>query len=134
MEDNKNRRAFERLEIPGMKAVLLSQFFHTLLSFRFFSIVAEVLMKYNLLINISVNGACIQSKNRYNPGEDVHLIISLPGDKNIPVKGIVRWTSSENSEYYSGIQFMAFSKGKNYNSMDRLKKLSNYFPPGAVRN
>ena len=92
-------------------------------------------MKQNLLKNISVNGACIQSKSRFNTGDPVHMIISLPGDKKIPVKGNVRWTyQSEDSNHIAGIQFLSFSKGKSYNSMERLKRLNNYVPPGAVQN
>jgi len=135
MDDYKDRRAFERLEIPGMKAALISQFLHGILSYKIFTIFTEILMKQDLLKNISVNGACINSKNRLQPGDDVHMIISLPGDKNIPVKGSVKWISeTDNREYFAGVQFMAFSKGKNYNSFDRLKQLNDYIPPGAVRN
>ncbi len=135
MDDVKNRRAYERLEIPGMKAVLVSQFLHNLLCTKIFSIFADLLMKQNLLKNISVNGACIQSKNRFNMGDPVHMIISLPEDKKIPVKGNVRWThQSVDSMHVAGIQFLAFSKGKSYNSLDRLKQLNNFVPPNTVQN
>ncbi len=135
MDDVKDRRSYERLKIPGMKAALVSQFLLNLLSIKLFSIFAYILMKQNLLINISVNGACIQSKNRFNTGDPVHLIISLPGDKKIPVKGNVRWTyQNEDNSHFAGVQFLAFSKGKSYNSKDRLKLLNNYIPPQQEEN
>ena len=135
MDDFKDRRAYERLEIPGIKAALVSQFLHNVLSIKIFSFFANILMKQNLLKNISVNGACLFVKNQYKAGDNIHLLISLPNDKNIPVKGNVRWISeTESNSYYAGVQFMAFSKGRSYNSIDRLKNLNDYLPPDEVRH
>ena len=128
MEDNKDRRSFDRLEIPGMKAVLLKSHWYQLLSYKLFYGILKFLLKKTPLKNISVSGACITSNQSYNTGDSVHMIITIPGSSFIPVKGSVRWSSNRNDDnlFYAGVQFEAFSSGGKFNSYESLKQLQNH--------
>ena len=127
MEDKKDRRSFDRLEIPGMQVVLLKGYWYQILNYKLLFKILKFLFKTTHLKNISVSGACIANKRNYNKGEHVHMIMSIPGSSYIPVKGSVRWASdSSEKQDYAGIQFEAFSKGKKYNSYESLKKLQNH--------
>lgn len=128
MEEKKDRRSFDRLEIPGMQAVLLKGYWYQILSYKLLFRILKFLFKKTHLKNISVSGACIACERSFDTGEHVHMIISIPGSSYIPVKGSVRWAanSSERSGYYAGIQFEAFSSGKKFNSFETLKKLQNH--------
>jgi len=128
MEEKKDRRSFDRLEIPGMKAVLLKSHWYQILSYRLLYGILKFLFKKSQLKNISVSGACIESKRVYNTGDSIHMIISIPGSSYIPVKGSVRWAAdnSNGNGYYAGVQFEAFSSGKKFNSYESLKQLQNH--------
>jgi len=128
MEEMKDRRSFDRLEIPGMNAILLKGSWYQILSYKLLFRVLKFLFKKTQLKNISISGACIASDHHYNTGDPVHMIISVPGSPYIPVKGSVRWASnnSDNNEYYAGIQFEAFSSGGKFNSYESLKQLQNH--------
>jgi len=127
MEEKKDRRSFDRLEIPGMNAILLRGQWYQILSYKLLFRVLKFLFKKTQLKNISVSGACIFNDRNYNKGDMVHMIISVPGASYIPVKGSVRW-SSENTgnNGFAGVQFEAFSSGKKYNSYNSLKQLQNH--------
>ena len=128
MEDKKDRRSFDRLEIPGMKAVLLKGHWYQILSYRLLYRIFRFLFKKTHLKNISVSGACIECDQNFNTGDAVHMIISIPGSSFIPVKGSVRWSSNsfDSHGYYAGVQFEAFSSGKKFNSYESLKQLQNH--------
>ena len=128
MEDKKDRRSFDRLEIPGMKAVLLKGHWYQILSYRLLYRIFKFLFKKTLLKNISVSGACIACDQHFNTGDAVHMIISIPGSSFIPVKGSVRWSSNsiDSKGYYAGVQFEAFSSGSKFNSYESLKQLQNH--------
>lgn len=134
MENVKDRRSFERMAIPGMKAVLVNNYFYYLFSFRFLYNIIELIFRKIELINISLTGACLLSKQNFEPGQSVHMIISVPGMSKIPVTGSVRWSTnaSDQEAYMAGIQFMAFNKGKRYNSFKRLKQINELMPQPAT--
>ena len=135
MEEKKDRRSFDRLEIPGMKAVLVKNHWYSLLSSKLIYNLLKVLLKKSHLKNISVSGACIECKRAYTAGESIHMIITVPGVSFIPVKGSVRWSSNldQGNKFYAGVQFEAFSNGKKYNSYDTLKQLQNHAKATIVR-
>lgn len=126
MEDFKDRRSFDRLEIPGMKAVLLKSHWYQLLSYKLLYSILKFVLKKTPLKNISVSGACIACNQTYNTGDAVHMIITIPGAKHIPVKGSVRWSSNGSDHNYAGVQFEAFSSKGKYNSYESLKQLQNH--------
>ena len=135
MDENKDRRSFDRLEIPGMQAVVVKGHWFQILSYRLLYSILKFLFKKTQLKNISVSGACIENDHRLNTGDSVHMIISVPGSSYIPVKGSVRWASnnSDSKGYYAGIQFEAFSSGKKFNSYQSLKELQNHAKATVVR-
>lgn len=128
MDEQKDRRSFDRLEIPGMKAVLLKGHWYQIFSYRLLYRIFRFLLRKTDLKNISVSGACIASEKNFNTGDAVHMIILIPGSSFIPVKGSVRWSanSQDRNGYYAGVQFEAFSSGKKYNSYESLKQLQNH--------
>ena len=128
MEEMKDRRSFDRLEIPGMNAILLKGHWYQILSYKLLFRLLKFLFKKTQLKNISISGACIANDRNYHTGDPVHMIISVPGSSYIPVKGSVRWASnqSENSGHFAGIQFEAFSSGGKFNSYESLKQLQNH--------
>lgn len=128
MDKIKDRRSFDRLEIPGMKAVLVNNYWYQLFSYKLLYNILKILLKKTHLKNISVSGACILSRKNFHTGDSIYLIISLPGSAFIPVKGSVRWTSdkTEQNMYYAGIQFEAFRNGTKYNSYESLKQLHSH--------
>ena len=134
MKEKEDRRSFDRLEIPGMKAVLLKGHWYQILSYRLLYKIFKFLLKKTQLKNISVSGACITCDKVFNTGDAVHMIISIPGSSFIPVKGSVRWSSSsvDSKEYIAGVQFEAFSSGKKFNSYESLKELQNHVKATVV--
>jgi Tfp pilus assembly protein PilZ len=127
MEEQKDRRSFDRLEIPGMNAILLRGQWYQILSYKLFFRLLKFLFKKTQLKNISVSGACISNDRNYNKGDQVHMIISVPGATYIPVKGSVRWSKDiAGNNGFAGVQFEAFSSGKKFNSYNSLKQLQNH--------
>jgi len=133
MEENKDRRSFDRLEIPGMKAVLVKGRWYQILSYRLLYRFLKFLFKKAQLKNISVSGACVVSDRNFHTGDSVQMIISIPGSSFIPVKGNVRWSSKDTDLNYAGVQFEAFSSGKRYNSYESLKQLQNHAKATVAR-
>jgi hypothetical protein len=134
MDENKDRRSFDRIEIPGMNAVLVNNYWYYLFSFKLLYSFVEIIFKKTPLKNISVTGACLVSKQNFEPGDSIHMILSVPGMRKIPVTGSIRWSSfsTDQNTYYAGVQFMAFNKGKRYDSYQRLKQINELVAEPAV--
>lgn len=128
MNNIKDRRSFDRLTYPHMTSYLVNAKWLSCLQYRIFYILASMLPVKALLQNISASGFCILSHYRLKRGDAIHLILSVPGRKNIFIKGTVSWISAsgDTDSYFVGGQFQAFGRGKKYNSYDILEQLHQY--------
>lgn len=80
----------------------------------------------NEIVNLSKSGAGIISTLRFKKGEAIKLKIKFPGEKDLILKGNIKWTNqiNGNGTYRSGIQFHPFGDKKYYNSIANLKRLN----------
>ena len=125
MEEAKDRRSYDRLVIPEATALKMEQIWFDLMS-NYLSFVIPVNTTKDLIIkDISKSGACIMCEHRHECGDTVHLVVSIPGEKNIWIKGRVLWVRKhdDQSQYCIGAQFYAYGSGKNLNSMRSLEQL-----------
>ena len=81
----------------------------------------------NEIVNLSKSGAGIISNLRLKKDEIIKLKIKFPGEKDLILKGKIKWTNqiNGNGTYRSGIQFHPFGDKKYYNSIENLKRLNN---------
>ena len=128
MNENKDRRSFDRPKVPELEAFIINTSWHYLLRYKLFHSIAIFILGKDSIQNLSASGSCILSKNNFEPGKAIYLFLSSPGGKTIFMKGIVRWVSSdrENNMYYVGTQFLAYGNGKRYNSFKVLEQLHIY--------
>ena len=128
MNENKDRRSFDRPIVTEMTAFMINTSWYYLLRYKLFHSIAISILGKNLLQNLSASGSCILISNYVEPGKAIYLFLSSPDGKTIFIKGIVRWVSSdrENNMYYVGSQFLAYGNGKRYNSLKVLEQLHIY--------
>ena len=81
----------------------------------------------NEIVNLSKSGAGIISTLRLKKGETIKLKIKIPGEKDLILKGKIKWTNqiNGNGTYRSGIQFHPFGYKRYYNSVENLERLNN---------
>ena len=79
----------------------------------------------NEIINLSKSGAGIISNLRLKKGEIIQLKIKFPGEKDLILKGKIKWTNPKNGNGTNrcGIQFHPFGDKRNYNSFESLERL-----------
>jgi len=115
MVSNSERRALQRLEIPGSLACYKKEKN------------IPILNRYSELMdlkNLSKSGVCLQIKNGIKKGDRLLLQLVLPGDYKIELKGQVRWKSGTAGDFNEvGIQFEPFGAGRSLNSLSSLEKL-----------
>jgi hypothetical protein len=128
MNETKDRRTFDRLIVPEIKAFMINDTWYYLMRCKLFYSIAIFILGRNQIQNLSASGSCILSSNNFEPGKEIYLFLSSPGRKTIFIKGIVRWVSSdrENVMNYVGTQFLAYGNGKRYNSLKVLEQLHIY--------
>ena len=125
MEEAKDRRSYDRLVIPEATALKMEQVWFDLMS-NYLSFVIPVNTTKDIIIkDISKSGACIMCEHRHECGDTMHLVVSIPGEKNIWIKGRVLWVRKHDDQiqYCIGTQFYAYGSGKNLNSMRSLEQL-----------
>lgn len=81
----------------------------------------------NEIVNLSKSGAGFISALRLKKDENIKLKIKFPGEKDLVLKGKVKWIDqiNGNGTYRYGIQFHPFGHRKHYNSFENLKRLNN---------
>ena len=81
----------------------------------------------NEIVNLSKSGAGIISNLRLKKDEIIKLKIKFPGEKDLILKGKIKWTNqiNGNGTYRSGIQFHPFGHKRYYNSFENLERLNN---------
>ena len=127
MEGSKDRRSFDRLNIPAATVQVMDKKWFDLISNYLSFITPGKGTKDIIIKDISKSGACFMCEHQHEWGDPVHLVISIPGEKNIWIKGNVRWVKrqDEQFQYCIGIQFYAYGDGKKLNSMRTLEQLRN---------
>ena len=62
-------------------------------------------------------------------GEPVFVDIKIPGEKNIRLIGNIKWINHRfpGKSSLIGAQFLAFGKGRNYNSTKTLERLRDLY-------
>ena len=81
------------------------------------------------LVNINKSGLSFEADHQISPGMLLFLKIIIPGEKKICLKGRMVWIAAKQKmgNYLTGIQFLPFGKGKQYNSFlshDKLQRLT----------
>lgn len=127
MTKESDKRAFDRMEIPGASVIFRRR---NKLGFL------ERYSKPMQLYNLTKSGICFASDKKINTGEPVYVEIHIPGEKDLQLNGRVKWINGDydESDCLIGAQFSAFGNGPGYNpikSLDRLRILQNkYGYPG----
>ena len=118
MAENSDKRAFDRLQIPGASVIFRKK--NKLGFFERFSRPME-------LFNITKSGVCFASDKKFDAGENVCIDIIIPGEKELRLYGSIKWISEDmaSEACLIGAQFSAFGKGRNYNSLKSLDRLRN---------
>jgi hypothetical protein len=80
----------------------------------------------NEIVDLSKSGAGIISTIIMNKGEKIKLKIKFPNEKDMTLKGQVKWTNpiNGNGAYRAGIQFQPFGYKRYYNSIEDLERLN----------
>ena len=118
MDDIKDRRSFDRLNPPEISALLINSNWYYFLRYKLFRSIALFILR----------------NSNFKPGDIIRMIIYAQGQKNIFIKGTVRWISpgTENNTYYAGIRFVAYGNRKRYNSYKTLDQLRLFAMQNAV--
>jgi Tfp pilus assembly protein PilZ len=134
MEEIKDQRSFDRLNTPEISVLLINSNWYYLLRYKFFRRIALFILRKSQLQDLSTSGSCILTHSNFKPGDLIRMIIYIQGQKNIFIKGTVRWISpgTENNTYYAGIRFVAYGNRKRYNSYKALDQLRLYSTQNAV--
>lgn len=132
LDDFKDRRSFDRLAFSEITTCMYNHHWNYLLKNKLLRTIFVQMTGKSSLFNLSSSGSCIISKSTLKLGHAVCLIINIPGEKSISVKGTVSWISPEvlADGSYIGIQFLAFSNWKRYNSYKILGQLRRF----AIQN
>ncbi len=123
MSDQKERRFYERIQIPGAEVAYRAR-----KRFNWFSgYDGPVPMK-----DITKSGICFKLKTRLERGATVEIKINIPGEEQFSVTGNIVWTNIDRSpdDGYAGVQFRPFGKGHHYNSFrthERLEQITQHF-------
>lgn len=124
MDELKDRRSVDRLLCSGVTALVYKKYWHNLLRYRLLKNIVSLWQVKSNVQNLSKSGTLIMSSDIYKRGDAIDIIIIAPGIKSIIIKGTVRWCTTDSLEIGQiGIQFMAFSNWKRYNSFSILKQL-----------
>jgi len=127
MDELKDRRSFDRLLCSGVTALVYKKYWHNLMRYRFLKNIASLWQIKSNVQNLSKSGTLIMSSDIYKRGDAIDIIIIAPGIKSIIIKGTVRWCTTDSLEIGQiGIQFLAFSNWKRYNSVNILKQLHSF--------
>ena len=123
MAEKSEKRAFDRLKIPGASVI-----FRKRNKLGLFERASRPMALYN----ITKSGVCFESDKKYERGEPVLIDIQIPGEEELRLYGRIKWISEDGRDFNCliGAQFSAFGKGRNYNSLkslDRLRSLHNKF-------
>ena len=134
MEDIKDLRSFDRHDTSELNALLITSNWYYLLRYKLFRRLALFILRKSQLQDLSTSGSCILTHSNFKPGDIIRMIIYARGQKNIFIKGTVRWISpgTENNTYYAGIRFVAYGNRKRYNSYKALDQLRIYTIQNAV--
>lgn len=134
MEDIKDLRSFDRHDTSELNALLITSNWYYLLRYKLFRRLALFILRKSQLQDLSTSGSCILTHSNFKPGDIIRMIIYARGQKNIFIKGTVRWISpgTENNTYYAGIRFVAYGNRKRYNSYKALDQLRLYTIQNAV--
>ena len=119
MQESNDRRSFDRLAIPQATASLLETKWFEMIN-KYLSFLVPGITSKNIIIkDISKSGACLVCEHQHECGDPIHLVVSIPGEKNILVKGHVRWVKKQDNQlqYCVGTQFYAYGSGKKLNSL-----------------
>ena len=125
MQEDKDRRSFDRLAIPQASASLLGKKWFDVIN-KYLSFLVPANTSNNIIIkDISKSGACLVCDHQHECGDPIHLVVSIPGEKNILVKGHVRWVEKQDDQiqYCIGTQFYAYGSGKKLNPLRSLEQL-----------
>jgi len=116
MVNENDKRTFSRIEIPG--AVIIFKRRNKLGLLERFSRPMQ-------LLNITKSGICFKSEKKFNYGDHISVEINIPGEKHIIVEGDVKWLHEDlpDNMCLVGAQFVAFGKGRQYNSLSSLERL-----------
>ena len=110
----KERRHLERFEVPGAQVMFKSN-----KGFRLFERSIGPLP----LKDITKNGACITLDQPLGKGTLINIVIRIPGQEKIKVKGHVVWSSYPHDPLQAGVQFLPYGEGKLYNSFSSRQQL-----------
>ena len=134
MEDIKDLRSFDRHDTSELNALLITSNWYYLLRYKLFRRLALFILRKSQLQDLSTSGSCILTHSNFKPGDIIRMIIYARGQKNIFIKGTVRWISpgTENNTYYAGIRFVAYGNRKRYNSYKALDQLRLHTIQNAV--
>ena len=124
MDEPKDRRAFDRLVFSNIPASIFKNYWYYSLGQRLFKNLAWFEPIKSSVQDISTSGSLIITKSIFKQGQTILLIFSIPGLQRMIIKGKVRWTTTQAPDMKNiGIQFLAFSNWKKYNSFDVQKQL-----------
>ena len=125
MDEIKDRRLFDRFICHGVTVFIYKRYWYQNLYFRVFKNILIFKPELLQMQNLSKNGTLILGNNALKKGDRIYLVISTSGDKNIMVKGAVCWKETYTLEVEKmGLQFLAFSNWKKYNSFKIQKQLN----------
>ena len=125
MQESKDRRSFDRLAMPQATASLLEKKWFDVIN-RYLSFLVPANTSKNIVLkDISKSGACLVCEHQHECGDPIHLVVSIPGERNILVKGHVRWVKKQDDQiqYCVGTQFYAYGSAKKLNSLRTLERL-----------
>jgi len=127
MDEIKDRRSVDRFLCNEATVLIFKKYGYQYFRYRVLKNIAMCMPKMSHVQDISRSGTLILSKNVFKRGDEIRLIISVPGTKAIIIKGTVKWNSTNTFDLeHIGIQFLAFSNWKKYNSFNILKQLNLY--------
>jgi len=123
MTKNSERRYVDRICIAG--AEVLYKEIRTVSLFQKFS-------QPFPLVDLNKSGLSFEMDHQLHPGVLLNLKLVIPGEKKINLKGRLIWITKLEKEgnYRTGVQFLPFGKGRNYNtfgSHERLLQLTNKY-------
>ena len=125
MQESKDRRSFDRLAMPQATASLLEKKWFDVIN-RYLSFLVPANTSKNIVLkDISKSGACLVCEHQHECGDPIHLVVSIPGERNILVKGHVRWVKKQDDQiqYCVVTQFYAYGSAKKLNSLRTLERL-----------
>ena len=126
MDKIKDRRSYDRFLCPGVTVFIFKKYWYKYLQYRILKNIAIFMPDIAYVQNMSKSGILILGKNVFKRGDEICLMISAPGIRCIIIKGKVLWKTNTLEVEQIGIQFLAFSNWRKYNSFNSLKDLNLY--------